>query len=53
MKINRIVYKELANEIGKQLSLPYFQIVRRCQKAEVFPGNCAVIPATNFLMLTE
>jgi predicted AAA+ superfamily ATPase len=37
---------------GKQLSVPYFQIVRRCLKAEVFPGNCAVIPATNFLMLT-
>ena len=37
---------------GKHLSVPYFQIVRRCQKAEVFPGNCAVIPATNFLMLT-
>jgi|GEM_PF-5309419 len=37
---------------GRQLSVPYFQIVRRCRKAEVFPGNCAVIPATNFLMLT-
>lgn len=37
---------------GKQMSVPYFQIVRRCQKAEVFPGNYAVIPATNFLMLT-
>jgi len=37
---------------GKQLSVPYFQIVRRCRKAEAFPGNCAVIPATNFLMIT-
>ncbi len=37
---------------GKQLSVPYFQIVRNCRKAEVFPGNCAVIPATNFLMMT-
>jgi hypothetical protein len=37
---------------GKHLSVPYFQIVRRCRKAEVFPGNCAVIPATNFLMIT-
>lgn len=36
---------------SKQLSLPYFQIVRHCQKVEIFPGNCAVIPATNFLML--
>ena len=37
---------------GRQLSLPFFQIVRRCQKAEAFPGNCAVIPAASFLMLT-
>jgi hypothetical protein len=37
---------------GKQLSVPYFQIVRHCRKAEAFPGNCAVIPATNFLMIT-
>jgi len=37
---------------SKQMSLPYFQIVRHCQKAEIFPGNCAVIPATHFLMLT-
>jgi hypothetical protein len=37
---------------GKHLSVPYFQIVHRCRKAEVFPGNCAVIPATNFLMIT-
>jgi hypothetical protein len=37
---------------SKQLSLPHFQIVRNCQKVEIFPGNCAVIPATNFLMLT-
>lgn len=37
---------------GKQLSIPYFQIVRRCRKTEVFPGNCAIIPATNFLMMT-
>ena len=37
---------------GKKLSIPYFQIVRRCRKTEVFPGNCAIIPATNFLMMT-
>ncbi len=36
---------------SRQLSLPYFQIVRNDQKVEIFPGNCAVIPATNFLML--
>lgn len=36
---------------SKQLVLPYFQIVRNCRKVEIFPGNCAVIPATNFLML--
>jgi predicted AAA+ superfamily ATPase len=37
---------------SKQLSLPFFQIVRNCQKPEIFPGNCAVIPASLFLMLT-
>lgn len=37
---------------GRQLSVPYFQIVRRCRKAEVFPGDSAVIPATIFLMIT-
>jgi uncharacterized protein len=37
---------------SKQLSLPYFQIVRNCRNVEIFPGNCAVISATSFLMLT-
>jgi hypothetical protein len=37
---------------GKQLSLPFFQVVRHCQKVEAFPGNCAVIPAASFLMIT-
>ena len=37
---------------SKQLSVPYFQIVLNCQKVEIFPDNCAVIPATNILMLT-
>jgi hypothetical protein len=31
--------------LGKHLSVPYFPIVRRCQKAEAFSGNCGVIPA--------
>jgi len=37
---------------SRLLSIPYFQIVRNCRKVEVFPGDCAVIPATKFLMLT-
>jgi uncharacterized protein len=37
---------------GRQLGIPYYQIVRNCQKVEIFPDNCAVIPAINFLMLT-
>ncbi len=37
---------------SRQLSLPYFQIVCNCKKVEIFPNNCAVIPAVNFLMLT-
>jgi predicted AAA+ superfamily ATPase len=36
---------------SRLLSIPYFQIVRNCRKVEVFPGNCAVIPAVDFLML--
>jgi uncharacterized protein len=37
---------------GKRLSVPFFQIVRSCRKAEMFPGDCAVIPAISFLMMT-
>lgn len=51
--------KETDCEIGKtaiyfskHLGIPYYQIVRACQKVEVFPGNCAVIPAHSFLLLT-
>jgi hypothetical protein len=33
------------------LSIPCFQIVRICREVEVFPGNCAVIPAVDFLMI--
>lgn len=51
--------KESDSEISKtglyfstQLSIPYFQVVRRCRKAELFPGNSAMIPATHFLMAT-
>jgi predicted AAA+ superfamily ATPase len=37
---------------SKKLSIPLFQIVHRAKKAEAFPENCFVIPASNFLMLT-
>ena len=36
---------------GKRLDVPFYQIVRDASKVETFPGNCFVIPATNFLML--
>jgi len=37
---------------GKKMNLPLFQIVHKAKKVEAFPGNCFVIPASNFLMLT-
>lgn len=37
---------------SKQLSVPYFQIVRNCPMIEKFPGNCAVVPASQFLMIS-
>lgn len=37
---------------SEKLGIPYYQIVRRAERVEVFPGNCFIIPATNFLMLT-
>jgi len=37
---------------SKKLNIPFYQIVYRCTKEEMFPDNCYVIPATNFLMLT-
>ncbi|MCJ7617690.1 MAG: ATP-binding protein [Desulfobacterales bacterium] len=37
---------------GEKLNIPLYQIVRNAEKVEAFPGNCIVIPASNFLMLT-
>ncbi len=37
---------------GNKLNIPFYQIVRNASKVETFPGNCFVIPASNFLMLT-
>jgi len=36
---------------SEKLGIPYYQIVRRAERVEMFPGNCFIIPATNFLML--
>ncbi len=37
---------------SKRLNVPLFQIVHKTKKIEAFPGNCFVIPASKFLMLT-
>ena len=37
---------------GEKLNIPFYQIVRNAEKVEAFPGNCYIIPASNFLMLT-
>ncbi len=37
---------------GEKLNVPFYQIVRNAGKVEAFPGNCFVVPARNFLMLT-
>jgi len=37
---------------SKKMNIPLFQIVHKANKVEAFPGNCFVIPASNFLMLT-
>lgn len=37
---------------SKKLNIPLFQIVYKANKIEAFPGNCFIIPASNFLMLT-
>ena len=36
---------------SEKLNLPLFRIVQEAEKCEAFPGNCFVIPASNFLML--
>ncbi len=37
---------------GEKLGIPFYQIVCNASKVETFPGNCFVIPASKFLMLT-
>jgi hypothetical protein len=37
---------------SKKMNIPLFQIVHKATKVEAFPGNCFVIPASHFLMLT-
>jgi len=37
---------------SKKMNIPLFQIVYKAKKVEAFPGNCFVIPASDFLMLT-
>ena len=37
---------------SRKLNIPLFQIVHKAQKVEAFPGNCFVIPASNFFMMT-
>jgi predicted AAA+ superfamily ATPase len=37
---------------GRLLNLPCYQIVRDLHRAEAFPDNCFLLPASAFLMLT-
>jgi predicted AAA+ superfamily ATPase len=37
---------------SKKMNIPLFQIVHKAKKVEAFPGNCFIIPASNFLMMT-
>lgn len=37
---------------ARKLRVPFYQIVHRAEKVQAFPGDCFVIPAANFLMLT-
>ena len=37
---------------ARKLEIPLYQIVHRAGKVQAFPGDCFVIPAANFLMLT-
>lgn len=37
---------------ANKLGIPFYQIVHKAEKIEEFPGNCFIIPAKNFLMLT-
>lgn len=37
---------------SQKLNIPFYQVVLKAEKVEAFPGNCFVLPAANFLMLT-
>ena len=37
---------------SQKLAIPYYQIVHRLDRPEAFPGNCFLLPASTFLMLT-
>jgi uncharacterized protein len=37
---------------SQKLDIPFYQVVHFCEKPEAFPGNCYIVPAANFLMLT-
>jgi len=37
---------------ARKLKAPLYQIVHKARKVQAFPGDCFVIPAANFLMLT-
>jgi hypothetical protein len=41
-----------ARYFSNKLSIPLYQIVLRSERVEAFPGNCFLIPAANFLLLT-
>jgi predicted AAA+ superfamily ATPase len=43
---------KLGRFYSKKMNIPLFQIVHKAKKVEAFPGNCFIIPATNFLMIT-
>jgi hypothetical protein len=36
----------------ERLKVPLFQVAQEAQRVEAFPGNCFVVPASRFLLLT-
>ncbi len=41
-----------ARYFSNKLGIPLYQIILRAEKVEAFPGNCFLLPAANFVMLT-
>jgi hypothetical protein len=37
---------------SERLTVPLFQITQTAEKEEEFPGQCFIVPASDFLMLT-